>query len=210
MAGVIFDPETSTSIEAGLKLTALGGALNGTVSVFQLEKSNVLASDANNPGYSVAIGKARSRGIELDVNGRLPGGIDVLVSYAYLDAEARSSVLDPNYSFQISPGDPLINIPRHNLNIQAAKTFALGERQATVGAGMQHVGKRSGETGTDFMLPSHTLFRVFGQVELIEGVELFGNVANLFDEEWYANGYSPLWVQPGAPRTATVGLRARF
>ncbi|MFC6621341.1 TonB-dependent siderophore receptor [Novosphingobium panipatense] len=208
--GVIFDPETSESIEAGLKLTLLGGALNGTLSVFQLTKANVLATDANNPGYSLAIGKARSRGVEFDLNGRLPGGLDVLLSYAYVDAEARSSMLDPNYSFQISPGDPLINIPRHNLNMQVAKTFAVSEREAQLGAGMHYVAKRSGETGTDFMLPSHTLVRLFGRVEVMEHIDLFASVTNLFDEHWYANSYSPLWVQPGTPRTGTVGLRARF
>jgi iron complex outermembrane receptor protein len=210
MNGVIFNPETSESIEAGVKLTLLGGALNGTLAVYQLTKSNVLATDVNNPGYSLAIGKARSRGVEFDLNGRLPGGIDVLVSYAYADAEARSSMKDPNYQLQISPGDPLINIPRHNLNMQLAKTFAIGEREAEIGVGMQHLGKRSGETGTDFMLPSHTLFRMFGRVDVMEHVELFGSITNLFDAHWYANSYSPLWVQPGAPRTGTIGLRARF
>lgn len=209
-AGTIFDPETSQSIEAGVKLSLLGGALTGTLAVFQLEKSNVLASDANNPGFSVAIGKARSRGVEVDLNGKLPGGVDLLVSYAYLDAESRSSVLDPNFSFQVNPGDPLVNIPDHTLNFQLSKSFAIGFREARLGAGMQHVSKRSGETGTDFMLPAHTLFRMFGQVEVIENVELFGSVTNLFDAAWYANSYSALWVQPGAPRTATAGLRARF
>jgi iron complex outermembrane receptor protein len=101
--GVIFDPETSRSIELGMKLTLLGGALNGTLALYQLTKDNVLATDTNNPGYSLAIGKARSRGIEFDLTGRLPGGVELLVSYAYTDAEARSSMLDPNYSFQISP-----------------------------------------------------------------------------------------------------------
>ncbi len=209
-ANIIFDPETSESIEAGLKLTALRGALTGTLSVYQLEKDNVLASDANNPGFSVAIGKARSRGVELDINGHLPGDVDLLLSYAYVDAEARSSVLDPNYSFQIHPGDPLINIPRHNLNVQLAKHFKLAGREGQLGAGVQHVGKRSGETGTDFMLPSHTLVRLFGTVQLINGVELFGTVSNLFDTHWYASSYASVWVQPGTPRTATLGLRARF
>lgn len=208
--GVIFDPETSESIEAGAKLTLLGGALSGTLAAFQLTKSNVLATDTDNPGYSRAIGMARSRGIEFDLNGRLPGGVDVLISYAYADAEARSSMLDPTYSFQISLGDPLINIPKHNLNMQVAKTFAIGEREAQIGAGMQYLGKRSGDTGTDFMLPSHTLFRLFGKVDVMDHLELFGSVTNLFDEHWYANSYSPLWVQPGAPRTGTIGLRARF
>ena len=79
-----------------------------------------------------------------------------------------------------------------------------------MGAGVQYVGERNGETGTDFTLPSHMLVRLFGQVDVIEGVALFASVANLFDEHWYANSYAPVWVQPGAPRTATIGLRASF
>ena len=208
--GNVFEPETSTSIEAGIKLTALGGRLTGTLAAYQLDKSNVLATDTLNPGFAVAIGKARSRGVELDVNGRLPGDVDLLLSYAYTDAEARSRVLDPNFSFQIAPGDPLINIPDHNLNVQAAKHVVLGDRKALLGAGVQYLGQRNGETGTRFTLPAHTLVRVFGQVDVAEDLELFGSVANVFDRHWYANSYSPLWVQPGAPRTATVGLRARF
>lgn len=209
-SGTIFDPETSESIEAGVKLSLLGGALNGTLAVFQLTKSNVLATDPNAPGYSLAIGKARSRGAEFDLGGRLPGSVDVLVSYAYVDAQARSTMVDPNTAFQVMPGDPLVNIPSHNLNMQLSKTFSIGEREAQVGTGVQYVGKRAGETGTDFMLPSHALVRLFGKVDLLEGVELFGSVTNLFDAAWYANSYSPLWVQPGAPRTGTIGLRARF
>jgi iron complex outermembrane receptor protein len=60
------------------------------------------------------------------------------------------------------------------------------------------------------MLPSHRLVRLFGNLELIDGVELFGTVSNLFDEQWYASSYSAMWVQPGAPRTVAAGLRARF
>lgn len=208
--GVIFAPETSRSIEAGAKLALFGRALTGTLAIFQLDKTNVLASDANNPGFSVAIGSARSRGVELDLNGRLPGGIEVQLSYAWLDAEARSSVIDPAYSFRVNPGDPLINIPDHTVNVQVSKVFAVADRSAKLGAGMQHVGARSGETGTSFMLPAHTLVRAFGEVEAIPGIRLFATVANLFDARWYANSYTPMWVQPGTPRTATIGLRTSF
>jgi len=209
-AGAIFEPETSTSIEAGAKLTLLNGALTGTLAVFQLEKDNVLATDTNNPGYAVAIGQARSRGVELDVTGRLPGDVDLLLSYAYIDAEARSSVLDAVFSFEIRPGDPLINIPDHNFNVQLSKSFVLRGRSAEVGGGMQYVGERLGATGTDFTLPDHVLFRVFTEVELTDSIDVFASVANLFDEHWYASSYSALWVQPGAPRTAAIGFRASY
>ncbi len=210
VTGRIFDPEISKSIEAGAKLTLLNGALTGTFTVYQLEKDNVLASDINNPGFSVAIGEARSRGIELDVNGRLPGNIDILVSYAHVDAQSRSSVLDPNFSFVIEPGDPLINIPDHTFNAQASKRFQVAGRAAKLGGGVQYVSDRLGATGTDFVLPDHTLFRLFGEIELLDDVTLFGTVANIFNADWYANSYSQLWVQPGAPRTATIGFRAGF
>lgn len=209
-AGVIFEPETTRSMEAGIKLAAFGGRLNGTIAVFEMNKRNVLASDTNNPGFSVAIGEARSRGVEVDLNGKLPGGFDLLLSYAYVDAEARSNVLDPNFSFQVHPGDRLINIPDHTLNLQLARDVTIAGRKARFGGGVQYVGERSGETGTRFTLPAHTLARAFGEVALTDRVQLFGTVSNLFDVHWYANSYSPLWVQPGAPRTATIGLRATF
>lgn len=208
VAGAIFDPETSRSKEVGGKLTALGGRVNGTLAVFELDKANVLASDTGNPGFSVAIGRARSRGIELDLTASLPGEVDLLLSYAYLDAEARSTLLEPNFNFQIRPGDRLINIPNHHLNVQATKRLTLAGRAASVGAGLQYVGERSGETGTAFTLPAHTLARLFGEMEVVEGVHAFAAVQNLFDARWYANSYASLWVQPGAPRTATIGLRA--
>ena len=208
--GRIFDPEISKSMEAGAKLSLLNGALTGTFTFYQLEKNNVLASDTNNPGFSVAIGEARSRGVELDLDGRLPGGVDVLLSYAYVDAQSRSSVLDPNFSFVIEPGDPLINIPDHTLNLQASKAFQIGGRRAKLGGGVQYVGERLGATGTDFVLPDHTLARLFGEVDVLQDVTLYGTIANVFDADWYANSYSQLWVQPGAPRTATVGIRAGF
>lgn len=210
VVGRIFDPEISKSIEAGAKLSLLNGGLTGTFTFYQLDKNNVLASDINNPGFSVAIGEARSRGVELDLNGRLPNGVDMLLSYAYVDAESRSSVLDPNFSFVIEPGDPLINIPNHSFNAQVSKTFQIGGREAKLGGGIQYVGERLGATGTDFFLPDHTLVRLFGEVELLKDVTLFGTIANVFDADWYANSYSQLWVQPGAPRTATIGFRADF
>jgi iron complex outermembrane recepter protein len=204
-------PETSKSFEVGAKFNLFGNALNGTIAFFALDKKNVLAADLANPGFSSTIGKAGSKGFELDLAGKLPGGIDLLFSYAYVDAEAKADVLDPNFSLQIRRGDPLINIPKHSLNAQLSKRFEIGnDRGLTFGAGMQHVGKRLGETATTFTLPKYTLVRAFASVEVMEGLELFGDVKNLFNETYYTNSFARLWVAPGAPRTATVGARVRF
>jgi iron complex outermembrane recepter protein len=204
-------PETSKSFEAGAKLNLFDNALTGTVAVFALDKRNVLTADLANPGFSSTIGKAGSTGIEVDLAGKLPGGIDLLFSYAYVDAKAKADVLDPNFSLQIRSGDPLINIPKHSLNAQFSKRFEFGGSNAlTFGAGVQHVSKRLGETATTFFLPKYTLVRAFANFEVMEGLELFGDVKNLFNETYYTNSFARLWVAPGAPRTATVGARVRF
>lgn len=208
--GEIFDPEVSRAFEAGLRFTLLEGDLSGTLAYFSMRKSQVLAADPANPGFSLPIGKAGSQGLEFDLNGRLPGGVEALLSYAYVEAEARSDVLDPNFSLQIRKGDRLINVPRHSLNAQLARDFDLGETEVRLGAGVQHVGERLGETATKFELPAYTLVRLFGAWRATERVEVFGEVQNLFDETYYTNSFATLWVQPGSPRTGSVGVRLRF
>jgi iron complex outermembrane receptor protein len=209
-AGALFDPETSRSFEAGAKFGLFDNALTGTIAYFRLRKSNVLAADPTNPGFSLPIGKAGSQGLEFDLTGKLPGDIDLMFSYAYVAAEALADVLDPNFALQIRSGDRLINVPKHTLNLQLARTFDIGGTQLRLGGGVQHVGERLGETATTFKLPGYTLVRLFANWQLTENIELFGQVHNLFDETYYTNSFARLWVQPGAPRSGTVGVRVRF
>jgi iron complex outermembrane receptor protein len=210
VAGRIFDPEISKSFEFGAKLALFDSALTGTVSAFELGKSNVLAADPGNPGFSIPIGKARSRGLEVDLNGRLPGAVDLQLSYAYIDAQANSNVLDPNFSLSIRVGDRLINIPKHSLNAQLSRAFAVGSSTVRLGAGIQHVGERMGETATAFILPDYTLGRLFASWTITEHIDLTGEIKNLFDATYYTNSFSSLWVQPGSPRSGSVGICVRF
>ena len=211
VAGRLFDPETSRSAEVGTKLNLIDGKLTGTVALFTLTKDNVLAADPANPGFSVPIGQARSRGLEVDLNGKLPGDVDLLLSYAFVDATARAAVLDPNFSLNIRVGDRLINIPRHQFNVQAAKGIQVtDDLKLTVGGGVQHSGGRLGETATQFFLPAYTLARLFVRADITERVELFAEVSNLFNATYYTNSFAQLWVQPGQPRAATVSVRYKF
>lgn len=211
VAGRIFDPETSRSAEVGAKLALLDGKLTGTVALFTLTKDNVLAADPANPGFSVPIGRARSRGLEFDLNGKLPGDVDLLLSYAFVDATARAAVLDPNFSLTIRVGDRLVNIPRHQFNMQAAKGIAISDSlRLTLGGGVQHTGGRLGETATQFFLPAYTLARGFARLDIGDRYELFAEVTNLFNATYYTNSFAQLWVQPGQPRAATLAARVKF
>ncbi|MGK6319025.1 TonB-dependent siderophore receptor [Sphingomonas sp. DT-204] len=207
VSGETFDPETSRSIEVGAKLSA--GGLTGTASLFRLNKANILTSDIANPGFSIAVGEARSQGFEFELSGRLPGAIDGLLSYTYLDAEVVSGTRNAN-GVAISPGDRLLNVPKHTLSAQASRRFNVAQRDLNIGAAVLHVSSRLGEVGTTFQLPAYTTVRLFGSYALIDNIEASVVVNNLFDETYFVNSYARLWVMPGAPRTALASLKLRL
>lgn len=211
VSGIPFSPETSKSYELGLRYTSPGGGIVGTVAAYNMEKTNILTTDPLNAGFSIAGGKARSRGFEADITAKLPGDLMVLATYSYTDAEWSSASLDPNFAQLIQPGDPLINIPKHQASLLVTKGFEIGDAgKVTIGGGLNHVSKRLGETATTFYLPSYTLARALVSYELNEKVRFNFDVTNLFDKTYYASSYARLWVQPGTPRTFTGRVSISF
>jgi iron complex outermembrane receptor protein len=215
-AATLFQPEYTESYEVGAKFAILDDHLTGTLALFQANKTNVVTADPANPGFSRALGKARSRGVEFDADLLLPAGFRLSTTFAYIDAEVREAATDPNFGYELRVGDPLINIPKTSGSVLLMKDVLLGGRKLTLGGGVNHVGRRLGETGYRFPdgsfyeLPAYTLVRLHAAMEVTQTVCLSGDVLNLFDEHYYLNSYSRLWTMPGAPRTFRVSLQARF
>jgi iron complex outermembrane receptor protein len=72
------------------------------------------------------------------------------------------------------------------------------------------VGERSGEFTTRFKLPAYTVARAFAAYEVNRSTTLRLDVDNLFNETYYTNSFSALWVQPGTPRSARVSASFKF
>lgn len=205
-----FEPERTVSYEAGAKVSLLRKRLTGTLAFFKTTKNNVLTADPVNANFSLAVGKARSKGVEAELSGNLPAGFRVQLNYAYIDAEVAANALDPNFGFGLREGDPLLNIPKNSGSALVFKDFDIGSSRLTLGAGVNYVGKRLGETGFRFAngefyyLPGYTLTRVMASYEPNERLRVSGEVTNLFDEHYFPSSYSRLWTLPGAPRQFMV------
>ncbi|ALO47542.1 TonB-dependent receptor for ferrichrome transport [Pseudohongiella spirulinae] len=209
VSGNSFAANESSSTEVGVKFELLNGGLQGNVALFRQNQENMLSGDAQNPGFSVAVGEARSRGLEFDLAGSHEG-YDLHFSYAYVDAEATKGVLDFNFGRQISAGDKLINVPRHSLSAMISRDLTLDGRAVTFGGGVIYVGERAGETATSFMLPGYAVWRAYTAVELINNFNIKAELDNVFDKTYYSNSFSPLWIQPGTPRRARISAELRF
>lgn len=205
-----FAPEETKSMEVGMKFSLADGALNGNVALFKMKKTNVLTADPVNAGQSIAIGEAESKGVEFDLNGRLPGKIDVMLSYAYTDAYSATDVRDVDFARVVASGDPLINVPKQNFSLIASRNFTVDGKRLNLGGGVKHVGKRLGETGTTFFLPAYTLLRLFGTYDVTRNLSVTAEVNNLTDKVYYPASFAALWVVPGTPRQYQLRANYRF
>ncbi len=215
-----FDPNLTDSLEGGVKaeLGQFFDTVNGSVSltVFQVNQDNFLVNDdrpeATAVGFfSIPAGEAASTGVEFDANVEFENDLSLWVSYAYTDAEFKNSFADADgFGFTIDAGDPLINTPKHQFNVQAAKNFDLGAIQAQLGGGLLYVGDRNGFVGSDFELPDYTTVRAFAEIEPVENISLRLDVDNIFDETFYTNSFANVWVEPGAPRRFRITAAYNF
>ncbi|MEM7568186.1 MAG: TonB-dependent siderophore receptor [Pseudomonadota bacterium] len=207
-AGNAFAPNKTQSAEIGAKANLFGN-IGATLSAFWISQDNILVGDPETFG-SVPAGEGESLGIELDVNAALPGNIYLWLSYAYTDAEFTNANPDVNFFRDITPGTPFINVPKNQLSVNVSKDTSFGEVPAAFGGGLLHVGERSGELATDFVLPRYTTVRAFVQVEPVEGLTLRLDLDNLLNKEFYTNSFADLWVEPGAPRRFRFSAAVTF
>ncbi|QTE22609.1 TonB-dependent receptor [Polaribacter cellanae] len=82
-----FKPVEAKDIEGGIKKTWFNGKLNTSITAYQITKENILVADPENPNFSIQLGEVQSKGIEVDVQGRLTPQLDVIFNYANTNVE---------------------------------------------------------------------------------------------------------------------------
>ncbi len=191
--------ETANQFEFGYKVRARGGAITATVAAYQLVKDNI-ASAAFYPTI-VTVGQARSRGVEVDVRGRLTRRLSGIASYAYADGVVTK---DPTYQ-----GERLPEAPRNSGSLWLRQ--ALGESW-DAGAGIFAVGVRNGDYGNDFELPGYARLDAMLSHRFQIGAwhnTIQVNVLNLTNKLYYTASF-PIaldWIQLGRERTYQITLR---
>jgi len=206
-----FEAEKSESIEAGIKWSLFDDVLSGTVALFKTEKSNILTADPINSGFSVALGKAESSGIELDSRFNLSDNTILDIGYTYIDAHTVNDMTNPDWGVSIAANSQLINVPKHTLNMSLIHYAEVADTPLQLGAHVLSVSDRLGETiDPDYELPSYTIVNLFGTLNINDNITLQANIENLFDEEYFANSYSALWTMPGQPRRINASISYNF
>jgi len=200
--GVALEAERARQVEVGWKQVALDGKLNTTVALYQLVKRNRAYFFPD--GTVTAIGEARSRGLEVDAIGQVSAQLSLMASYTYLEAVVTK---DPTYQ-----GTRLANTARNAGSLWGRWMF---DEQWAAGAGVFFQGQRQGDNANSFQLPGYARVDAMASYAFKAGTSKGSvqvNLKNVFDKVYYS-GSHPLvrdWIQPGAPRTASVTLRLDY
>jgi iron complex outermembrane receptor protein len=211
-AGFVVDstiaPEEGTQWEAGLKFD-VNKRLSGTLAVYDIQKKNVLVLDDIGGGKSAArtTGAARSRGVELDVTGRLTDEWSMIGSYGYTDARLSDDPVVGNAR--------LFNVPMNTASLYLVYDF--GDRlpgRLRLGGGAHYVGDRAGDSANTFFMPAYTVADIFAtydtKIDNLPVTYQF-NVKNLFDKLYYTSSTgNALNLAIGDARRVSLSATVKF
>ncbi|ERF86460.1 MAG: TonB-dependent siderophore receptor [Bradyrhizobium sp. DFCI-1] len=201
-------PEEGTQWETGVRFD-FNKRISGTLALYDIDKKNVLVSQLN-PTTGIVeyrtAGRVRSRGVELDVTGRLTDNWSVIGSYGYTDARVTE---DPTLV-----GNALQNVALNTASLYLVYDFGTTlPGRLRLGGGARYVGDRPGDATNSFVLPSYTVADVFATYET--KVQTFPviyqlNVKNLFDTVYYPSANNILSVAMGDARRVSLSATVKF
>lgn len=197
------EPESSTQYEVGVKGEFLDGKLTATLAAYEITKSNVATEDLNNldSGFSIAAGKVKSRGIELDITGEILPGWNVIASYSHNDAYVSE---DNN----LPVGDRLVNAPRNSASLWTTYQIQSGNLKGLgFGGGVFFVGDREATLPNTITIPSfvRTDAAIFYRRD---NYQIGLNFKNLLDTRYYDS--AGFLLSPGAPFTVLGTFSVKF
>ena len=219
--GSTAEAETSVNYEAGGRFSR--GAFYADVIGFYNDYANLVGTCTISTGGSCTVGQqfdggeARVRGVEVSAGynaGTALGmdiGIPLSIAYTHTDSEFQSSFVSQFGPWgNVSEGDEFPFVPQNTVTLNAGlegETWRVSSTLNYVSEARNTAG--SGPIAANDLIDARTLIDISGEIDIADGVSLFGAVENLTDKV-YNVAFRPAGARPGKPRTALGGIKVTF
>lgn len=190
------EPEEFENLEIGAKWDIHSG-IALTAALFQLDRTNVVIPDPNDPTVSILVDGQRTKGIEFGASGQISEAWSIQGGYAYQDGELTAAL----------GGTRLAQLPKHVASLwnRYDLTAAWG-----FGLGVVHQTEMFAAADNAVTLPEFTRVDAAVFFSPNDRLRMQLNVENLLDEQYYPNAHNNNNITPGSPLAVRVGVTARF
>lgn len=209
--------QTAQQWEFGAKTDLLNNRLSATIAFYQLTKQNLPVDDPSNPNIQIAVGEARTRGVELDLSGDLGGGWQVIGGLAYMPYAQITKDSESDGAGGVTPGytgNRLYLAPRLQGSVWLAyEVQSEALRGLRLGGGVVGVGQRYGDIDNSYVLPGYGIVNLMAAYSWSWNAQRFTaqvNMDNLFDKVYYPGSNSGSMIAVGTPRSAKASLQWAF
>ena len=194
-------PEVSRNVEGGAKAELFDGHASATVSVFQLDRTNIKTTDPMDPTKLVLVGRQRTSGVEVVFEGQVVTRLRAQAGYANLDAAVlRSNSVTSGVRIE---GNRPGLVPSHGANLWL---HYLMTPKLSMAGGLTASGLRYTSNDNLVQIPGYT--RADAAVTYRTGpVEFALNARNLFGTRYYETASSNFQIFPGTPRDVVLTMR---
>ncbi|MDF7787755.1 TonB-dependent siderophore receptor [Pantoea stewartii] len=204
--GNVSKPEQGTTWEVGSKWQ-LSPRLFASLALYRIDEKRMTL---NINGTNRPINKARSQGVEVELNGEVVQDWDVSASYSYDNAEIVDDRINP-----ANNGNRLQNAPEQSGALYLSHNLIVSNVPGDfrVGGGARYVGSRAGDPDNSFTLPDYVVadsFIAWNNAFLGKKTQIRLNLNNLFNKHYYTSSGGNLRVREGETRNLMVQARVEF
>ncbi|MFK3910055.1 TonB-dependent siderophore receptor [Pseudomonas monteilii] len=205
--GRVLKPREGQQYEVGVKSSYFGGDLNTRVSAFRLTDENRASTLYDADGVattnSVASGKTRVKGAEVEVSGKLTPNWELLAGYTWMQTDTVKG--DPETTFFI--------MPRHQASLWSKYTLSQGPLEGlAIGGGVSAMSNFHSENGgVRIDAPGYATVDALLSYPVTPKLTATLNVNNLFDRDYLSRvGSTSTFNFYGPSRSMVVGARYDF
>lgn len=201
----VFSPEKGYQYEAGSHI-AFSDRFNANLSGFYIIRENMVQSLGTKNGQNISgqVGKADSKGLEVDLNTRPFDGLNIEAGYTFTVAKLKEYA-ENEYAENTQAGNYLNYVPKHMAYGWAFYDFGYALKGLKLGVGFNYSSKAFVNTANSMEFDAYAIANAMASYKY-KNWKMQMNINNIFDKNYYTVAVNTVGFIPEEGRNVRFSI----